>query len=348
MLCRKLSEPKACQASAAYADQTGAGETMKGLKRLSFLTTALMFIVVIGGALVTKTGSGEECGNTWPLCHGRFIPAYTIGSLIEYSHRFFSGLTGILVVILTIWVFARLKRKDARLFAGSAFFFTFLQAALGAGAVVWSQSDLVMALHFGISLIAFASALMLSITMARLHLPASPDGWGERLEFAGAALHFGFRWLVWSTLLYTYVVVYLGAYVRHADAINGCLGWPLCNGAVIPELTGASGINFLHRFASLLLLLMAIWLYAAARRFGADSIVHKCAGWTMWLTVAQILTGALIVFTLRDENWLVFTGLLHSIVICAQFGVLCYLSFLAWRMGKGGSSGEQAVPAAAR
>lgn len=306
---------------------------MKGLKRLSVWTTVFMLIVLLGGALVTKTGSGEECGNTWPLCHGKFVPAYTIGSFIEYSHRFSSGITGILVVILTIWVFARLKRKDARLFAGSAFVFTFLQAGLGAGAVVWSQSDLVMALHFGISLIAFASTLLLTITMSRIHLPADPSGWGEKLE-PGRKLTSGFRWLVWSTLIYTYIVVYLGAYVRHADAINGCLGWPLCNGAVIPELSGASGVNFLHRFASLLLLLVVIWLYAEGRKYGSLSIVRKSVSWTLWLTVAQIISGAFIVFTLRSDDWIILTSLMHSVIISGLFGVLCYLSFIAWRMGR--------------
>lgn len=54
-----------------------------------------MFLAVLGGAVVTKTGSGLECGNEWPLCHGKLIPAYTIGSMIEYTHRLFSGLAGL-------------------------------------------------------------------------------------------------------------------------------------------------------------------------------------------------------------------------------------------------------------
>ena len=46
----------------------------KGLKWVSILTTVGMFLVLIMGALVTKTGSAEGCGNTWPLCHGKFAP----------------------------------------------------------------------------------------------------------------------------------------------------------------------------------------------------------------------------------------------------------------------------------
>lgn len=44
----------------------------KALKALGVLTTFVMLIVLIGGALVTKTGSGQGCGRQWPLCHGRF------------------------------------------------------------------------------------------------------------------------------------------------------------------------------------------------------------------------------------------------------------------------------------
>lgn len=44
----------------------------KNLKWLSLFTTILMLFVQIGGALVTKTGSADGCGSSWPLCHGKF------------------------------------------------------------------------------------------------------------------------------------------------------------------------------------------------------------------------------------------------------------------------------------
>ena len=40
--------------------------------------------------------------------------------------------------------------------------FYVIQALVGAAAVKWSQSDFVMALHFGISLISFAAVLLLT------------------------------------------------------------------------------------------------------------------------------------------------------------------------------------------
>ena len=32
-----------------------------------------MAFVQLGGALVTKTGSEDGCGSSWPLCHGALL-----------------------------------------------------------------------------------------------------------------------------------------------------------------------------------------------------------------------------------------------------------------------------------
>ncbi|HBS46098.1 MAG TPA: heme A synthase, partial [Paenibacillus sp.] len=92
--------------------------TTNQLKWLSYLTCLIMFLAVLGGAVVTKTGSGLECGNEWPLCHGKLIPAYTVGSMIEYTHRLFSGLAGLLSLasMIAFWRYAR-NRRDLLVYA---------------------------------------------------------------------------------------------------------------------------------------------------------------------------------------------------------------------------------------
>ena len=72
----------------------------KALKALGVLTTFVMLVVLIGGALVTKTGSGLGCGRQWPLCHGRFFPELNAASIIEWSHRLASGVSIVLVLSL--------------------------------------------------------------------------------------------------------------------------------------------------------------------------------------------------------------------------------------------------------
>lgn len=48
---------------------------LKKLKILSVITTIGMLPLLLGGALVTKTGSADGCGDSWPLCEGEFLPA---------------------------------------------------------------------------------------------------------------------------------------------------------------------------------------------------------------------------------------------------------------------------------
>ena len=67
------------------------------LKWLSVFTTIGMLLILLGGALVTKTDSGMGCGRSWPLCKGQLIPDEITSELvIELSHRVVSGTVGIL------------------------------------------------------------------------------------------------------------------------------------------------------------------------------------------------------------------------------------------------------------
>jgi cytochrome c oxidase assembly protein subunit 15 len=47
----------------------------RAAKWFAVAATVGMFIVLIMGTTVTNTGSSEGCGRSWPLCHGKFIPA---------------------------------------------------------------------------------------------------------------------------------------------------------------------------------------------------------------------------------------------------------------------------------
>src|SRR3979409_1640533 len=77
------------------------------LRWLAATTAAGMFLVLVMGAAVTNTGSAEGCGRSWPLCNGRFVPAFTVATAIEYSHRAVTGVEGVLVVALAAAMLAR-------------------------------------------------------------------------------------------------------------------------------------------------------------------------------------------------------------------------------------------------
>src|SRR6202158_6243233 len=144
---------------------------MRALRWLAAATTGGMFLVLVMGAAVTNTGSAAGCGRSWPLCNGQFVPEFTVSTAIEYSHRAVTGIEGLLVVGLTA-VMLRLWRKEREVVVLARLMFValVLQAGLGAGAVLAPQSPLMLASHFGVSLLAFASTfLSAALVFERTH-----------------------------------------------------------------------------------------------------------------------------------------------------------------------------------
>ncbi len=296
------------------------------LKWLTLVTCLGMFLVLIAGVLVTKTESGRGCGDDWPLCNGKFIPAYTLESIIEYSHRAITGVVGILVLITFIAIYRKFgRRSEPYYYASGALIFTIVQAILGAMAVVWETSSAVMALHFGFSLLALTFTLLIVLTVWRI-TDTTTRGKSRYVQPF-------FRKLVWSVTIYTYVVVYIGAYVRHTDSSGGCSGWPLCNGEIIPELSGATGIAFIHRVAAMLVFILVIWITILGSRYNKQlPEISRMSILALILTGMQVLSGAWVTMVIHSENLYVFAGILHTMIISALFAILCYLCIRAWQL----------------
>ncbi len=94
--------------------------------------------VILWGALVRITGSGAGCGQHWPTCHGDVVPrSASFETLIEFTHRWTSGLC-MLLVVATVVVAVRTfpKGHRARLGAWLSLFFVILEALIGAGLVL--------------------------------------------------------------------------------------------------------------------------------------------------------------------------------------------------------------------
>lgn len=259
----------------------------------------------------------------WPLCNGKFVPAYTLESMIEYTHRATTGIVGLMVVAVFIWVWLQLKeQKDAKLYAAGALFFTILQAILGAIAVKWEQSSAVLALHFGVSLLAFASTFLLVTALWRKN--QKPQ---KKVRVPGS-----FRNFVWFIAIYCYFVVYLGAFIRHTKSAGGCYGWPLCNGEFIPEFSGATGIVFFHRLAAATLFLLIVWMTVVAVKNRYTLEIRVSSIVIFALVSMQVASGAWLTKTVQTESIFIFTSLLHTAIISCLFAMLCYLAFRLFQM----------------
>lgn len=281
-----------------------------------------MLLILLGGALVTKTDSGMGCGRHWPGCNGQLIPdVITAEVLIEFSHRLVTGSVGILIVILAVWSWKALGHiRETKFLAVMAVFFLVLQALIGAAQVLWGQGDFILALHFGISLISFASVLLLTL------LVFEADN-----KFNASNINLS-KHLTWHTIgvtVYSYIVVYTGALVRHTNSELVCLDWPFCKNDAIGLPTHFNEwVQMGHRAAAgLIFIWIAYIAIHAIRNYKDQRVVYW--GWiiALLLVSSQVITGMTVVLTQLN----LYIALLHSLFISLLFGLLSYMILLVTR-----------------
>ncbi|HAQ07467.1 MAG TPA: heme A synthase [Bacillus bacterium] len=307
----------------------------RSLKWLAVATTIGMLFVLLGGALVTKTESGMGCGRSWPLCNGEFVPTdITPELVIELAHRLVSGSVGIMVLVLSIWTWRAIGHiRETKFLSVLSFFFLMLQALIGAAAVVWGQSDFVLALHFGISLISFAAVLLLTLLIFEVD---------KKFQAEKLVIDRRMKFHIIGLTIYTYMVVYTGALVRHMNASLVCKDWPLCtnSGALLPTNI-YEWVQMGHRaVAGIIFIWIAYVTYLAVKNYKHQTPVYW--GWILSfiLVSLQVFAGALIIFTRLN----LYVALAHAFFISLLFGVFSYLLLLVSRSKKNQSNLENPKP----
>ena len=108
-------------------------------RRLAWGVLGYNVLVILWGGVVRASGAGAGCGDHWPFCHGEIIPSNpALNTVIEFAHRVTSGIALPLVFFLVWQAFRRAPRGAAiRTAAGAAGVFIVLEAALGAGLVLF-------------------------------------------------------------------------------------------------------------------------------------------------------------------------------------------------------------------
>jgi cytochrome c oxidase assembly protein subunit 15 len=294
------------------------------LKWLAVLTSFDLLLVLLGGALVTKTGSGQGCGKSWPLCNGKFLPwPLSMETIIELSHRLVSGSAGLLVLLLCILAWRKIGHvRETKFLAIVAFLFLVAQALIGAAAVVWGQSPVVLAAHFGISLISFASVLLLTLLIFEVD---------KKFDADSVTIDKRMKFHIYGITIYSYLVVYTGALVRHKHASLACPSWPMCSKYSPFPTQLHEWIQMGHRFAAGLIFIWILYVtILAVRHYKQQRVVYW--GWIISLVLIslQVIAGAFVVIT--ELNLVV--ALLHSLFISCLFGVLSYLVLLSTRGAK--------------
>ncbi|AXF55509.1 COX15/CtaA family protein [Salicibibacter kimchii] len=290
----------------------------KGLKIFGILTSIGMLIVLLQGSIVTKTDSGDGCGETWPLCFGEWVPSSpAIATIIEYSHRLVSGIVGLMVIILAIWAVKKLPHiRETKFWALMAVLFIIFQGFMGAAAVVFGHSNIVLALHFGISAISFATVILLTTL-------AFEDG----TRRPAPRVKKGFRSYLFFVLAYAYLVIYSGAYVKHTGATYACEQFPHCGD--VATFGFQAGVQMTHRISAIILVVMLFILFIQAFHYRFESKMLAGSGLSaLVLILVQAAAGVAIVYF--PDAYLA-AALTHTLVITFVFTLLCYMAMLVTR-----------------
>src|SRR5215217_6928416 len=112
--------------------------SIRSFRVLSVATLVYSLAVILWGAFVRATGSGAGCGAHWPLCNGEVLPrAPALETVIEFTHRFTSGLLLILMIATLVAAFRAFgKGHPARFATLWAAIFLVIESLIGAGLVL--------------------------------------------------------------------------------------------------------------------------------------------------------------------------------------------------------------------
>ena len=96
-------------------------------------------LVVVWGAWVRISNSGDGCGESWPLCNNLILPdTSNVHTLIEFIHRVSTGTYGVLILVLVLWAFKIFKPKHpVRKITVFVLSLTILEALIGAMLVMF-------------------------------------------------------------------------------------------------------------------------------------------------------------------------------------------------------------------
>lgn len=204
---------------------------MKRFTQLAWTAATFTYLLIILGAIVRITGSGLGCGEHWPLCNGKLLPPLDVPTMIEYGHRLAAAAVSVLVAGLAgyAWWLRRGAGSGERYVLGKtpyvALALLVTQVLLGAVTVKLRLPPWTVILHLGTAMLLLATLIV--IAKGTRVTPGSRTGL--------VALALGF------------VTVLFGALTANLGAASACLGFPLCNGQLVPAGNYLQYVQWTHR-----------------------------------------------------------------------------------------------------
>ena len=123
--------------------ETPLSEPQRRDRILAWSVLVFNVFVILGGAIVRATGSGDGCGASWPTCTDRIFPSNPgVETVIEFSHRITSALA--ILGVFALYILARHLYPNGhwvRRAAGVSIILIGVESLLGASLVIFGWVD---------------------------------------------------------------------------------------------------------------------------------------------------------------------------------------------------------------
>jgi heme a synthase len=278
----------------------------------NLLVTAAVFLVVLiaMGGVLSVTHSIRSCPD-WPGCFGKILPPLETSPILEVTHRFLAGTSGLLILTATIagWVRARHVRWMMVPMLMACLLVVEV-SYLGRQVVLTGISREWAAIDLGSALLVPALIIMTAvIAIARRRDPALPDRFVFNSPFAK---------LVLATVGVVYVVLVSGVLVAGPNSITGSLGWPIYNPQVF-QMDSLEVGNILRLFLSAIGIGLIITVLVQAWRSRQTSpAIFRMACWV----------GAVFLFLVLLQVLMLVVGIKTSLMIPHTVGTAVFWGLL--------------------
>ena len=266
------------------------------LRRWAVVSLIMNIVIVVTGGLVRLTGSGLGCP-IWPRCtQDSYVshPQLGIHGAIEFGNRL---LTLVLVVAAVLTFVSALvyredgrPRTDMRWLTGGLALGIPLQGVIGGIAVLTQLNPYVVGLHFLLSMVLIALAVLL--VRKAWHLAAVT---ATRLSVITTRATFGLMWLaVWLGTLVTGSGPHAGDENAPRNALDGMLLTRL-HTSVVYAAVAASVICFVLLRSRAVVLLLLVELV----QVGIGMAQYQM-GLPIWLVALHLLGASLAIATVTN------------------------------------------------
>lgn len=328
-------------------------------RKLAWMMVFFTFDLIVFGAFTRLTDSGLGCPD-WPGCYGEanpFLahqdiraaeealpsgPVTVFKAWIEMIHRYLAMGVGVLIIAtllvsVRLWRRERLSRYHPALPA-VLLVWVCVQGAFGAWTVTMKLQPVIVTLHLllGMGLLALlvwhaarqSSALSSLVSAAAVHAKSVRQTSASVISMVPSVGAAALRVPAAIALVVLFMQIALGGWVSTNYAALACNGFPLCQGAWVPELDWAHGfslwrelgrtrggdylpfgalvtVHWVHRAFALVVVAVVAWV---AWRTAQLPVTRKLGRGLLLLITLQFISGITTVVL----DWPLTLAVLHN------------------------------------